>query len=74
MIRLTAKRPSRQKKHLSPSARVGSILMDAVLWIFSLSCIFPLIWMAYNSLKVKRVFNADKLSIPGLFGAAAPTL
>ena len=74
MIRLTAKRPPRQKKHLSPSARVGSILMDAVLWIFSLSCIFPLIWMAYNSLKVKRVFNADKLSIPGLFGAAAPTL
>ena len=74
MIRLTAKRPPRQKKHLSPSARVGSILMDAVLWIFSLSCIFPLVWMAYNSLKVKRVFNADKLSIPGLFGAAAPTL
>ena len=68
------------KKHLRPKStvkattRIGGILMDAVLWLFSLSCIFPLIWMAYNSLKIKRVFNADKLSIPGLFGAKAPTL
>lgn len=68
------------KKHLRPKStvkattRIGGIAMDAVLWLFSLSCIFPLVWMAYNSLKIKRVFNADKLSIPGLFGAKAPTL
>ena len=53
---------------------IGGLLMDIVLWVFSLACIFPVVWMFYNSLKEKRVFNADKLSIPGLFGAQAPTL
>ena len=53
---------------------IGGLAMDIVLWIFSLVCIFPIFWMFYNSLKEKRVFNADKLSIPGLFGATAPTL
>lgn len=62
------------KRQRKISTRIGSIAMDVVLWIFSISCIFPIVWMAYNSLKVKRVFNADKLSIPGLFGAEVPTL
>ena len=61
-------------KQIKITTSIGSFLMDAVLWIFSLTCIFPLVWMLYNSLKVKRTFNADKLSIPGLFGAAEPTL
>ncbi|MDO5143547.1 MAG: carbohydrate ABC transporter permease [bacterium] len=65
---------TRTKKRMKLSTRIGSVFMNAVLWLFSLSCIFPLVWMAYNSLKTKRVFNADKLSIPGLFGAASPTL
>jgi raffinose/stachyose/melibiose transport system permease protein len=32
--------------------------------IFSLSCIFPLVWMFYSSLKVKREFNADIIGLP----------
>ncbi|MCX7709854.1 MAG: carbohydrate ABC transporter permease [Clostridia bacterium] len=35
-----------------------------MLMIFSLSCIFPLIWMFYSSLKEKRVFNADIIGLP----------
>ena len=35
------------------------IFMNLILWIFSLSCIFPIVWMIYSSLKEKRVFNAD---------------
>lgn len=38
--------------------------MNAVLWIFSLSCIFPIIWMLYSSLKEKRAFNADIIGLP----------
>lgn len=38
--------------------------MNAVLWVFSLSCIFPIIWMIYSSLKEKRVFNADIVGLP----------
>ena len=46
----------------------GKICINIVLWLFSLSCIFPLIWMFYSSLKLKRQFNADVISIP--FGTA----
>lgn len=38
--------------------------MNAILWIFSLSCIFPIIWMIYSSLKEKRAFNANIVGLP----------
>lgn len=41
-----------------------SVLLNAVLVLFSLSCIFPLVWMFYSSLKEKRVFNADIIGLP----------
>ena len=52
----------------SASARtrrvVGGTIMNVVLWIFSLTCIFPLVWMLYSSLKEKTVFNADVIGLP----------
>lgn len=39
-------------------------VMNLILWIFSLSCIFPIIWMIYSSLKEKRAFNADIIGLP----------
>lgn len=41
-----------------------SIFMNAILLVFSLTCVFPLIWMFYSSLKEKRVFNADIIGLP----------
>lgn len=43
---------------------VLSIFLNLVLIIFSLTCIFPLVWMGYSSLKEKRVFNADIIGLP----------
>ena len=43
--------------------------MNLILLVFSLSCIFPIVWMAYSSLKEKRAFNADIIGLP-----KAPTL
>lgn len=40
------------------------IVLNLILWIFSLSCIFPIIWMFYSSLKEKRSFNSDIMGIP----------
>ena len=48
---------------------VTSVVLNAIMILFSLSCIFPLIWMLYSSLKVKREFNADIIGLP-----ANPTL
>ncbi len=44
--------------------KILSIFMNAVLIVFSISCIFPLVWMFYSSLKEKRVFNADVMGLP----------
>lgn len=38
--------------------------LNTMLIIFSLTCIFPLVWMFYSSLKEKRVFNADIMGLP----------
>lgn len=38
--------------------------LNALMIIFSASCIFPLVWMFYSSLKTKRVFNADIIGLP----------
>lgn len=42
---------------------LGTIL-NLILLLFSLTCIFPLIWMFYSSLKDKRAFNADIIGLP----------
>jgi len=41
-----------------------AFFLNLILIIFSLSCIFPLVWMFYSSLKDKRVFNADIIGLP----------
>ena len=43
---------------------VLSAFLNVTLILFSLSSIFPLIWMFYSSLKEKRVFNADIMGLP----------
>jgi len=43
---------------------VLSAFLNVTLILFSLSSIFPLIWMFYSSLKEKRVFNADVMGLP----------
>lgn len=47
-----------------PGKQIGGFFMNLVLWIFSLSCIFPLVWMLYSSFKEKRAFNADIIGLP----------
>lgn len=45
------------------NAAIGTVL-NLLMLVFSLSCIFPLVWMLYSSLKVKREFNADIIGLP----------
>ena len=47
-----------------PGKLIGGFFMNLVLWIFSLSCIFPLVWMLYSSFKEKRAYNADIIGLP----------
>ncbi|MBO5033037.1 MAG: carbohydrate ABC transporter permease [Lachnospiraceae bacterium] len=43
---------------------VLTVVLNLILIIFSLTCIYPLVWMFYSSLKEKRVFNADIIGLP----------
>ena len=43
---------------------IGKVFVNFVLMVFSLSCIYPLVWMFYSSLKLKRQFNADIIGLP----------
>ncbi|MFV0341421.1 MAG: carbohydrate ABC transporter permease [Anaerocolumna sp.] len=65
--------PKKSSSGLDLSKKVKNFVMGAfsnlVLLIFSLSCIFPLVWMFYSSLKEKRIFNADIIGLP-----KAPTI
>ncbi|MDD6051847.1 MAG: carbohydrate ABC transporter permease [Clostridiales bacterium] len=50
--------------HLGIKEGSISIFNNSVLCVFSASCIFPLVWMFYSSLKEKRTFNADIMGLP----------
>ena len=52
------------KKEINVKNGILGFFMNVILWIFSLSCIFPIIWMHYSSLKEKRTFNADIVGLP----------
>lgn len=44
--------------------RTGNILYNLLLLCFSISCIFPIIWVMYSSLKTKEEFMLDIISLP----------
>ncbi len=43
---------------------IAGILGNAVLGIFSLTCVFPIVWMFYSSLKTQTQFALSTLSLP----------
>lgn len=54
-----------KKKRSGKAGRyISGFFMNAVLILFYLSCIFPLVWMLYSSFKEKRAFNADIIGLP----------
>jgi raffinose/stachyose/melibiose transport system permease protein len=43
---------------------VVTVVANAFISIFSLSCLFPIVWMAYSSFKEQKEFNDNVLSLP----------
>lgn len=44
--------------------KLPSVFSNIFIMIFSLSCIFPVIWLIYSSLKTEGEFNANIISFP----------
>lgn len=56
------------RRALTPVQRigrfVGTLLSNGILCVFSFTCFFPIIWMAYSSFKTSEEFNADIVALP----------
>ena len=46
--------------------KVKVYFLNILLWIFSLSCIFPVIWLLYSSLKTSADFDRNIISFPSV--------
>jgi raffinose/stachyose/melibiose transport system permease protein len=55
----------------STGAKIGRItsamIANLVMAVFSLSCLFPVVWMFYSSFKEQREFNANVIAPPTKF-------
>ena len=43
---------------------VETVIANGFVTLFSVTCIFPIIWMIYSSLKTDQEFSLDILSLP----------
>lgn len=44
--------------------KAGKLAFNAVMLMFSVTCIFPIIWIMYSSLKTKEEFMLDIIALP----------
>lgn len=44
---------------------IGKLLLNLVLTAFSITCIFPVIWLFYSTMKTKTEFYVNPISLPG---------
>ena len=49
----------------SRKIHAGALLQNLILLIFSITCIFPAVWLFYSSMKSKAEFNANPIKLPG---------
>lgn len=45
--------------------KTGALVFNAIMLAFSLSCIYPIVWIMYSSLKSKDEFMLNSVSLPG---------
>lgn len=57
-----AKIKKQPQKHIG--SLPGKVVTNVVLILFSITCIFPVIWLFYSSMKTKTEFNANPISLP----------
>ncbi len=48
------------------SKKVSTYLLNIIVWIFSVSCVFPFFWIVYSSLKTQQEFSLNIVSLPAV--------
>lgn len=52
------------RKHFSVRSFLSRLLINIPVWLLSISCIFPVVWLVYSSLKSQQEFAVSSLSLP----------
>ncbi len=48
---------------------IGKLFANVYVWIASVTCVFPIIWLVYSAMKTQKEFDVNSISLP-----ASPTL
>jgi raffinose/stachyose/melibiose transport system permease protein len=48
----------------APSRVISRIVSNLIMWMFSITCVYPVIWMVYSSLKKSKDFQRNILGLP----------
>ena len=55
------------KHNVSPVHSLGRALINLPVWLLSISCVFPVVWLLYSSLKTPQEFAVSSLAFPSAF-------
>lgn len=48
----------------TPRKAISSFLINAILIVFSITCVYPIFWIIYSSLKTTKDFNNNPVGLP----------
>lgn len=48
----------------APPMGIGGVLANVILWMASISCIYPIVWLIYSSFKTQAEFDANSIALP----------
>lgn len=54
----------KRQRNSSPGSLPGKVAVNLILLIFSITCIFPAIWLFYSSMKTKTEFYENPIALP----------
>lgn len=57
----------KQQRTSTPGSLPGKVAVNAILMIFSITCIFPPIWLFYSSMKTNSEFYSNPIALPSSF-------
>jgi raffinose/stachyose/melibiose transport system permease protein len=63
-IKDAGRREGAMKGANSPSRVISRIASNLIMWAFSITCVYPVVWMIYSSLKTSKDFERNILGLP----------
>lgn len=58
---------SKKEGGKSVAARIGTIFLNLIPFVFAITCIIPVVWLFYSTFKTQTEFAANPLALPSTF-------